>query len=328
VSSIARPIEVLREAVLAKRTGTLSITTATGAAEIRLSYGVVEDAVYLRTEGEKALYRVLALDEARCRFHDGDATGIPRIEFGSEDLFERAPRLLDEMAALRAQFSTRGPLVAVDADDGGGRPLTRRAGDLLGFLGAPILLDELLDAAPSSDVEILGALAELERCGRLRKLASVSMRYPLATSEQLGRILERLTRTYAAGARVRVVFAGTAPRLAILAHSALCLETALPPAEGVPSLPMPHPVARLALDEQIELEIAVCPLVAAYSPLWPMALARAAAVVRLEDAPSLLFDHAADAAGARVLDALMLVGPYDEANVIEVAMLVRAALEG
>jgi hypothetical protein len=29
-----------------------------------------------------------------------------------------------------------------------------------------------------------------------------------------------------------------------------------------------------------------------------------------------------------VFDASMLVGPYDEANVAEVAMLVRAALEG
>jgi len=328
MSEIVRPLEILRDVIRAKRTGTLSITTATGAAEIRLSLGVVEDAVYLRTEGEKALYRVLALDEARCRFHDGDATGIRRLEFGSTDLLERAPRVLDELVTLRAQFATRGPLVAVDAGELAPGSLSSRARDVLGLLHAPILLEELLDAAPASDVEILAALAELDRGGRLRKLASVSTRQPLATSEQLGRIQERLGRTHAAGGRVRVVFAGSVQRLAILAHSALCLETALPPAEGVPSLPMPHPVARLAIDEQLELEIAVCPLVAAYAPLWPMALARAGAVVRLEDTPAPHFDHAADAAGARVLDALMLVGPYDEANVTEVAMLVRAALDG
>ena len=52
------------------------------------------------------------------------------------------------------------------------------------------------------------------------------------------------------------------------------------------------------------------------------------AVVRVDDAAGTLFDQASDGAGIRVLDADMLVGPCDETNVAEIAMLIRAAFEG
>ena len=50
--------------------------------------------------------------------------------------------------------------------------------------------------------------------------------------------------------------------------------------------------------------------------------------LRVDDAAAVLFDQACEGAGIRVQDADMLVGPYDETNVAEVAMLVRAAFEG
>jgi hypothetical protein len=343
VSADSPCLRLLGELVAAKRTGTLSISTPSGAAEVRLADGDVLDAVYLRAEGEKALYRILAASEVTATFLDGGDAGMRRIRARTADLLASAPAFLTDLATRRRAFAAAGarPLLAVDrveppsAKEGAPRALSSGARSLLHYLRTPIVLDELLDVAPGSDIEILQVLAELEHAGRLRSLPSTDVRVPLGTSEQIGRLasvlLERLPPAVdAAAPTARLVFAGTVHRLAVLAHSTSCIQHALPPAFGVPAVPMPHPVARIGLGEgpQLTIEIVVCPLVPAYAPLWPMALASSVAVVRLDDAGGTLLESAAEAANARVFDASMLVGPYDEANVAEVAMLVRAALEG
>ena len=92
-------------------------------------------------------------------------------------------------------------------------------------------------------------------------------------------------------------------------------------------VPMPHPMVRIDLGSELELELVSLPLVPAYAPLWQMALTGAAVVVRLEEAAGALLEEACEAASAKIVDAHMLVGPYDEGNVAEVAVLIRAALE-
>jgi hypothetical protein len=331
---------MLGELVAAKRTGTLSITTPSGAAEVRLADGDVLDAVYLRSEGEKALYRILAARDVTSTFLDGGDVGLRRIRAKTGDLLASAPAFLADLATRRRAFASAGarPLLAVERAESSSRdplprPLSTAARSLLHYLRAPIVLDELLDVAPGSDIEILQVLAELEHAGRLRSLPSADVRVPLGTSEQLGRLTSQLAERLGSeppSPAVRLVFAGTVHRLAVLAHSISCLQHALPPPLGVPSVPMPHPVAHVGLGEGsvFLVEIVACPLVPAYAPLWPMALAGARAIVRLDDAGGTLLDRAAEAANARVFDASMLVGPHDEANVAEVAMLVRAALDG
>jgi hypothetical protein len=342
VSDDSPCLRLLGELVAAKRTGTLSISTPSGAAEVRLADGDVLDAVYLRAEGEKALYRILAARDVTTTFLDGGDAGMRRIRARTADLLASAPAFLSDLATRRRAFASAGarPLLAIDraeptrSNQGVPPALSAAARSLLHYLRTPIVLDELLDVAPGSDIEILQVLAELEHAGRLRSLPSTDQRVPLGTSEQLGRLTsvlaERLPlRDDGASPAARLVFAGTVNRLAVLAHSTSCIQHALPPAFGVPTVPMPHPVARIGLGEgpRFTVEIVACPLVPAYAPLWPMALSGAVAVVRLDEAGGKLLDRAAEAARARVFDASMLVGPYDEANVAEVAMLVRAALE-
>ena len=340
------PLETLREISRAGRTGTLSIASRAGAAEIRIAEGAVEDAVFLRAEGEKALFRVLALDDlaqAVCSFVDGGATGLRRIRGSTPDLLADAGRLVGELRALRTAFADvlgppARPLVAAsEPESSSGAPtgpaalLSAAARALMPLLRAPIQLDDLLDAAPSSDIETLTALLELRHASRLRVLPSPSTRVSFGPKEAIERIvgvLDRGKRTRFASQRPRLVLAGTPHRLAVVQHSTLCIEGATPPPQGTPAVPMAHPIARLVLDADHEIEIVACPLVPAYAPLWPMALAGAVAVVRLDEAAGALLDQTSEAAGVRVLDATMLVGPYDDTNVVEVAMLLRAALEG
>jgi hypothetical protein len=325
----------LRDLVHGRRTGTLSINTRLGAAEVRLASGIIEDAVFLRAEGEKALYRVLGQLDATCTFVAGGATGMRRIRTPTEQILAAAPRVVEATSEARKAFpdAHERPLLATDLEPGERSALSTQGRALLIHLRAPVLLDDLLDLVPAGDHEILTAAMELKEAGRVRTLASPRDRVPLASSDQLERMLLAVARsaTLRHGPRVRLVFAGSVHRLAVIAHSTLCLSGAHPPPSGVPSLPMPHPVSRIALgegDDAPELEIAVCPLVPAYSPLWPMTLAGSFAVVRVDEAAGSLFDQACEGAGLRVLDADMLVGPYDETNVAEVAMLIRAAFEG
>jgi hypothetical protein len=125
----------------------------------------------------------------------------------------------------------------------------------------------------------------------------------------------------------RLVFAGTPNRLSVFAHAALCLSDAIPSPEAPPTLPIPHPIATVRFGDDVDLELVALPLVPAYAPLWPLALAGAAIVVRLDDAAGSALTEACAAAELPVLDAQMLVGALEEGSVAQVASLVRAAIE-
>jgi len=332
-----RCLDLLQALAAGRKTGTVSTATSQGTAEIRMAEGEVLDAVYRRAEGEKALFRVLALDDASSSFLEGGDAGLRRIKTPTFELLGRALETVSNIEHLRDALAIEKdcPLLAADAGEQGqraapARPLSAFARSVLSMLRSPLVLDDLLDSLPGSDADALSALLELREAGRLRTLSSPSLRVPLGSSEQLARLQAAVTRVTAAtgGLRPRVVVAGTTHRLAVLAHSLLCLDGSLPPAEGVPSVPMPHPVARIAIDPVTSVEVVVCPLVPAYAPMWPMALAGSLAIVRLDDASAELFDTACASVDRRVLDADMLVGPHDEGSPVEAAMLLRAALEG
>ena len=98
--------------------------------------------------------------------------------------------------------------------------------------------------------------------------------------------------------------------------------------DGVPSVPIPHVIATVRLGDDVSLDLVALPLVAAYAPLWPMALAGSAIVVRLDDAAETALNEACIAAEITIAEANALVGALDEGNAVHVANLVRAALEG
>ena len=325
----ATTLELLDTLSRAKKSGTVSLRSDKGIAEIRLADGNIEDAVHGRADGEKALYRALTIPVAQATFAEGSLGGLTRISTATSALLEGAPAMLAAMAHLRASFpeSATRPIVAADGGGAHGE-ISDQARALLHHLRTPQLIDDLLDTVPSADAHTLRAVIELEAAGRIRHLASTLSSTPLASHEQYERVrtMATLGLRRGFGTRVRLVFAGTPSRLAILAHAAQCL-TGAKSCGAAPVVPMPHPIARIELGPELELELVSLPLVPAYAPLWQMALTGSAVVVRLEEAAGSLLEEACEAASAKIVDAHMLVGPYDEGNVAEVAVLIRAALE-
>ena len=69
------------------------------------------------------------------------------------------------------------------------------------------------------------------------------------------------------------------------------------------------------------------PLVPAYAPLWPMALAGAAVVVRLDEAAARSLEEACASVNVSVLDARAIFGSLEESSAVQVASLIKTALE-
>jgi hypothetical protein len=197
-------------------------------------------------------------------------------------------------------------------------------------LRSPATVDAVLDDVGAMDAEVLRALSELDTAGRVRRLSRTTERVPLARADQLHTV-----RALAARARVpgfsgaaRILFAGTPGRLAVFAHSILCLADAVAPTEPPPSVPIPHTMAQIKLGDDVALDLVALPLVPAYAPVWLMAFAGSAVLVRLDDAAAAVLTEACAAADIRISDAAALVGELDEGNAATVASLVRASLEG
>jgi len=341
VSASSDPVATLREFVRTKRTGTVSIREGEHVAEVRLAAGNIEDAVYLGITGEKALYRALALAQATWSF-EHRAGGMRRIRTPTENILAAAPRVLAEVERLRRALpeARERPLLAVELPPppGEGRggaatlpvSMSTSGRALLVHLRAPIFLEELLDRVPATDAEILAAVVELQQSGRARFLASPRQPVPLGTDEELAKLAESIVarKKGRVGRAVRLVLAGSPHRLAVIAHGVSCLEGASAPPYGLPRIPMPHTVARLPIFGELELEVELCPLVPAYSPLWPMAIKGALALVRIDEAAEHLVDQACDAAGVRPTDIRQLIAIYDPTDVADIAKVLVRALRG
>jgi len=322
------PVATLREFVRAKRTGTLVVREGAKIAEVRISFGNIEDASLPGATGEKALYRALGFAGATWTF-EPRTSGTRRIRTPSEQILSAAPRVLSELESLRAAFpdAHERPLLAIEVDPTLPLAISTSGRALLVHLRGPILLGDLLDRVPASDVEILTAVRELKETGRVRFLASPKVRVPLGTPEELAKLVrsvERRARTQI-GPAVRIVVAGSPHRLAVIAHGALCLEGASPSPQPAPLVPMPLSVTHLPLHDR-QLEVALCPLVPAYSPLWPMAMKGAFAVVLIDEAAEHLVDQACDAAGLRPWGVRELMATYDPTSVADIAKLLTRAL--
>jgi hypothetical protein len=332
-----RLLSILREHLAQKKTGVMEITSERASANLRLVRGEIVFAEAGHAEGEKALFRALAHKDARSAFYEREISGDRNVETKTDELMAAAAVVVDEISELLSLFSTDAPLVAIDP----GPPtvnltkprpaeeLSTAARSLLHFLRSPIKLEDLLDADPGSDHEILIGLAQLEKAGRLKMLASTKSKTAVARGDDLTRIERAIeTRSTMRGSRPRLVLAGAPHRLALVAHAIACFEGAIPPSEnaaGAPAVPMPHVVARLTV-ERIDLDLVVCPLVPAYSPLWSMAVAGAHAALRMDSAARDLFDRACAAASVKIVDASALLPTHDDTKVEDVAALVRGAL--
>ena len=323
-----------------RKSGTLGVTTPFGAGDVRLVDGSVVDAVYLRFEGMKALVRMIGEPEGRFVFTPETPPVLSRMKVHTADVLLEAEDQLAGIKQLRAKLGdlTAKALLASDVGDheaGSQRrvvppsELSPLARSVLTKLRAPATIEDVLDDFPEPDAHILGALVELDGAGRVKRLPHETYRVPLVPTDQLHLMRALVSRAAAAGFEgpTRLVFAGTPSRLAIFAHAALCLADALPPTEPTPALPIPHAIATVRLGDDVDLDLIALPLVPAYAPLWPLALAGSAIVVRLDDAAAPALAEACAAAEIPVLDAHVLVGALEEGSVAQVASLVRAAIE-
>jgi CheY-like chemotaxis protein len=324
-----------------RKTGTLGVTTPFGAGDVRLVDGSIVDAVYLRFEGMKALVRMIGEPEGRFLFSPETPAVLGRMSLPTADLLIEAETQLGETKRLRAQLGdlTAKALIANDGGDHDGATGSRRgvhqtelsplARLVLAKLRAPATLEDVLDDFAEPDALVLAAVAELDSVGRVKRLAHETHRVPLVGTDQLHLMRALVSRASAAGyeGATRLVFAGTPSRLAVFAHAALCLADALPPPDPPPTIPIPHTIATVRLGDDVDVELIALPLVPAYAPLWPLALAGSAIVVRLDDAGGAALGEACAAAEIPVLDAHVLVGALEEGSAAQVASLVRAAIE-
>lgn len=310
-----------------KRSGTLTMSTAKGYGEIRLVDGEVADAVYVRLEGLKAITRMISEREGTVTFAPGAPAIMRRLNVRTRMLVEEARALADQAAALRqkADSLSNGAMVAIDGSTGDS-PIDEH---VLARLRVPTLLDELLDELPHSDADILDAALRLDAKGRIRQLGQASSRVQLCGADQLHIVRASAARGKSAGfaGAARLVFAATMARLAVLGHTVLSLADAVAPADPVPPLPVPHPLSTLRLGDGVDLEIVALPLIPAYAPLWPMALAGAAVLVRLDEGAAQPLEEACSSVAVNILDAQAVFGAIDESSPVEVASLIRTALE-
>ena len=315
-----------------KRAGTITMTTAKGSGEIRLVDGEVADAVYVRLEGVKAITRMLAERDGTATFAPGAPAIMRRITVPTRRLVEDARALADRAIALRNEAtSLSGTLIAVDArgEAADGSAASSVDEHVLTRLRVPATLDELLDELPHADAEILASALALHGRDRIKVLGHASSRVQLCGADQLHLVRASAARARAAGfaGPARLVFAATPSRLAVLGHTVLSLADAVPSTEPIPALPVPHSLSTLRLGDGVELDVVALPLVPAYAPLWPMALAGAAVVVRLDEGAAQPLEEACGAVAVTILDAAAVFGVVDESSAVQIASLIRTALE-
>lgn len=312
-----------------KRSGTITLTTPRGSGELRLVDGDVVDAVYMRLEGAKAITRMISERDGNATFTPGAPAIMRRLTESTRDLVQAARTDSARAAELREKAGelAKTTLIAVDGVSGEG--LNAIEMDVLARLRMPAMLDEVLDELPHSDAAILESVIALDARARIKKLGHASSRVQLCGPDQLHLLRAAASRARVAGfgGPARIVFAATPSRLAVFGHTVLSLADAFPASEPTPSVPVPYVLSTIRLGDGVSLDIVALPLVPAYAPLWPMALAGAAVVVRLDEAAAAPLAEACTSVALPVLDARGIFGALDESSAVQIASLIKTALD-
>jgi CheY-like chemotaxis protein len=320
-------IDLLQLLSMNRRTGVLTVTTASGVGEVRMGEGEVHDAVYRRLEGEKALYRLLGEREGSFAFVPGGTVALRRITVPTPMLVMEGMRQFDEVGRLRSELAPGGDaLIAGEPPSENGPRLER---EVVQLLQAPRAVDEVLDEIQAPDLDVLHAMRALSLRGALRRIPRAALVTRLASEDRIQMLRALVTRLAKEGfnGAPRIAIAAPPARLASLAGAILRIEDAIPPFDPAPSAPVPHVLATLRFGESVELSVLGLPVVGQFAPLWALALPSMGAVVRLDSTDCPEFDAACAAAEIPVLHAAALLGEVEEGDPAQVAALLRVTLE-
>ena len=313
-----------------RRSGTLTVTTPKGSGEVRFVEGDIADAVYVRLEGKKALTRMLAERDGTATFAPGSPAIMRRIHEATRTLVSEAKALVEQTTVLRERAKELAVTMLLGVD-GAGRSETLSEIDqhVLTRLRVPAMLDDILDELPHTDAAILESVLRLDERGRVKRIGHTSSRVQLCGPDQLHLLRASAARARASGfsGPARLVFAATPSRLAVFGHTVLALADTFAAQEPAPAIPVPYVLATIRLGDGVALDIVALPLVPAYAPLWPMALAGAAILVRLDEAAAQSLEEACGAVGVPILDARAIFGTLEESSAVQVASLIKTALD-
>jgi hypothetical protein len=193
----------------------------------------------------------------------------------------------------------------------------------------PRSLDEVLDEIDAQDLDILDMLMELRKTGLAQTIALSTLTTPLASPEQFPVLRSLASRLERAGFAPppRIVVAMTPQRLPMLAYSMRRITDVVASSESPARAPLPRLVGTLTLGEGVDVAIIGLPTDEAYAPTWALALPGSAAGVRGGVVPRAALEAHCEVVEVRILDAEQLVADFDPTLPVQVASLLRAALE-
>ncbi len=269
LARIAVP-DLLQILALNRKTGRLEVEREGMHASVTFLGGRVVDAAAGPATGEKALYRIVALREGRFAFVPGEPTAPARIQRRLEELVMEGARRSDEAARLAPTLPAAGERVLLAARPQEVPPALRPAmTEVVALLAAPRTLQEVLDGASSSDLEILRAIAALLEGGYARREPRAAGEAPLLAPEELNALRSRLARDRPAASppvgKVLVAGGGPLARRALLARlAALARFTTVDGGEPVEL----GTLGRLDLGDGVQVDVVALPGDPALVPVW------------------------------------------------------------
>lgn len=315
-----------------RRSGTLIVRTSKGSGEIFLVDGEVIDAVYLRLEGMKAIVRLLEEREGDQTYSSAKPTVFRRMQTPTLELVKEARELSARASELRSRIGELGAstLMTVEGSPPADVEDFERVDRLvMDRLRTPSVIDAVLEGIAYPDAVLLESVVRLHGKGIVRSLGVIESRVRLCGADQLHLVRASASRAQSLGfsGPARIVFAATPSRLAVFSHTVLSLSDSVAPEEPMPSLPVPFPMAVIHLGDGVELEIVALPLVPAYAPLWAMTLGGSAIVVKLDEAATVALEETCTNVGVPILDARAIFGVLEETSAVQVASLIKTALD-
>jgi hypothetical protein len=321
-------LDVLQLLSMNRRTGVLVLASTDGVAEIRLADGEVLDARFRRFDGEKALFRLVAIRTGTFVFSPSSLPAIARFSSPTSALLLEAMRQNDEAAELRVDLcpddsafvATEEPL---DADD---PPILHT---VKAALMAPLGIDDLLDELPALDLDILQALSVLLDTRRVSRIGPSSGLAPLGSGDDVQMLRALASRLAQPGyiGPPTLFFASSPARLRAVARSLTRVVGTLAPVGVSHGSPVPAEMSRLRLGQGVELSLHGLPTIDAFAPLWALALSGAGAVLSLDAEVSPMLRAVAAALHVKVWVARELLPQFVEDDPVKVAQLIRLGIE-